>query len=153
MSSLGRKMGCFAAAAAGGALLGLVVLSILRSTGSRTHWDAGAPRSAPSNVIALLDGLKSGDRIGQFSVSDISVRDHRVAVDLQNGAIGFTVWVAKKGVDPHAPPLTTGRYALFFGNAHGDGGRVPAESYQAALQAIAARVRHTEARVPAPQGL
>lgn len=131
----------------------LAAISVVRSTGSPNRVDRGVSQAAeppaPPDAVALLDGLKPGDVVGDWQVRAIEVlHDRRIAVEFHKGKASFDIWVARHSANP---PVRTARYALTFGFEQG--GHVPASAEQRALHAIAARVRATENRVPVPKGL
>jgi hypothetical protein len=118
--------------------------------------------STPSSAnaaprIPLLDGLGVGDVIGAFRVSKIFVsRSHtdqpQLSIELERENAGFTVWVARKPLVKN-PPMSTDRYALTYGDARPVGVVIVQPTYDAAMTAIAERIRRTEATAPVPEGL
>lgn len=106
-------------------------------------------RLAGADVVALLDGLGAGDTLANLRVRRIlAPRERMVAVELETAGTFFTLAVAAHGATPHNAPRSTARYDLFF-SVPADP-PIPSATIDAALDALAARIGRTEARVPVP---
>lgn len=115
---------------------------------------ADAPVEAKGSR-ALLDGLGPGDRIAGWRIHRTRLVDgKRLAIDVWQGKTGFTVWVAKKGSGGgKIAPAQTDKYDFYVGEARTYGGPVPAGAENKVLDAIVARVKRAESKVPVPPGL
>jgi hypothetical protein len=112
-----------------------------------------APRAA-GDVIALLDGLKPGDKLEAVTVLAIDAPSERV-VRVHVGVEGmvFTIGISRAGSSAgKPPPVTTGRYELGYGNARGSG-ELPPGAMGNAAEALAERIRRRESEVPLPAGM
>jgi len=114
---------------------------------------AEAPRAA-SDVIALLDGLKPGDKLEAVTVMAIDAPSERV-VRVQVGVEGmaFTIGINLAGSSAgKPPPVTTGKYEIGYGNPRGTG-ELPPGAMGNAAEALAERIRRRENEVPVPAGM
>ncbi|MEB2310269.1 MAG: hypothetical protein OZ921_04685 [Sorangiineae bacterium] len=155
----GERLGCVLSA--GGALVVLVLLavSIGKSLVGASSESGVAPLSefdsnAPADAVALLDGLRPGDAVGDFRVYRIAAKpaEHRLQVELHQGDSGFNVWVMKKGGP--VPPRETGKYGLYYGGLWGAHAKEFRPGFEdAVLTDLTSRIGRTEDRVPPPQGL
>jgi len=117
----------------------------------------GVAGGGSSDALPLLQGLKPGDPIGEWTVSRILVNESvdkkpQLAVEMERKGSGITIWVARKE-NVKNPPLSTEKYALTFGHPRVYGEEIPKDAYEKQMAAIAARVRATEATAPVPAGL
>lgn len=118
---------------------------------------AGIPRALPApagaEILALLDGLAVGDKVGGVPVVAIGAIDARGTIPVvieQGGAISVVVIAAR--TETPAPPVSTKSYSVFF---EGFDGRNPLSQQQVleAAKDIAARLRKTEDKLPVPPAL
>ncbi len=163
MATTGAKLGCASAALGAVVVLGLVVVSIGRSVVT----DAAPPQAAsanasaipidpdaPADVVALLDKLRPGEKVGDFTVGRISVQPdkHSIRIELAQDSDGFSVWIERKSTTP--APRQTGKYSVFFGATWETRGAKLTPGFEGpVLDAITERLRKTEADVPVPKGL
>jgi len=109
------------------------------------------PAAGP-DVLALLDGLGPGDRLGPAEVAFVSPVAHGTFdVELKSGATRGALFVGMREGGP-APAASSDRYAVYYWNRN-TAERMSVESLQAACSALAERLRRTEARVPVPSGM
>lgn len=171
MATTGTRLGCALAATGAVVVLGLLIVSIGRSVVStgpaasssaagsgETTTVAGSgvqiARSAPADVVALLDGLRPGARIGDFTVFRIRTEpeQHRIEIELAGEKVGFSIWIEKKSATP--APRQTGNYSIFFGRPWEQGeAKLPADAQGPVLDDISARLKKTEGSVPVPKGM
>lgn len=111
------------------------------------------PAPAGAEIIALLDGLSVGQKIGGVSVAAIGAIDSRgtiPAVIEQGGAISMIVVAAR--TETPVPPVNTVSYSVFYERFDSRNG-VPQAQLMDALRDIAARLTNTEKKLPVPAGL
>lgn len=163
MASLKDRLGCGLVVAGAGVVLVLFVMSVARTV-QRTEPEPAPARSAPvapadapveaKGSRALLDGLGPGDRVEGWRIARTRIVDgKRLAIDVWQGKTGFTVWIARKGSGKQLAPRQTEKYDFSDGEARTYGGPIPDGAQNKVLDAIVARVKRTEARVPTPPGL
>jgi hypothetical protein len=113
------------------------------------------PPSAPcpADVRALLGGVSEGTTLAGFRVKSLDCGAPRV-VDLhvERGGSSLVVSAAAKGTLSHAPPAETERTSLFYGRFSEASARPSNEDVTALVEALAAKIRDAEARVPPPAG-
>jgi hypothetical protein len=103
-------------------------------------------------VTALLDGLKTGDKLGAADVVHVSpVTEGRIDVEVSRGEARGKIFVVKRTERP-SPPASTTQYSVFYRTEKSQT-PMPNEALDAACQALAERLRKTESSVPAPAGL
>jgi hypothetical protein len=107
-----------------------------------------------SDVVALLGGLEIGERIAGWEVLGFDgPREDAVRIELGRDQQRFAIMVARLGVRPELPPVTTERYAVYYGHAHPPETRIPDGAIRAVTHAFGRRIRGTEHDVPVPAGL
>ena len=131
--------------------------STATTTASSSAPPVVAASSAPPLIVPLLEGLKPGDTVDEWTVSRMFVNQStenkpQLAVELERKGSGITVWIARKG-DAKNPPLTTEKYALSNGHARPYGEPIPDDAPTKVMNLLAQRVRRTEATSPPPPGL
>lgn len=160
MATTAGKLGCALGALAAGGVLVLVAVSIGRNLAPSSAPAASASaaihvdNSAPADVVALLDGLRPGDKFGDWVVSRISTDAprHRFRIELEQPQLGWSVFVEKKGATP--APRQTDKYSIFYGNAFEQGAaKMPAGYQDSVMDAVVTRIQKTEASAPVPAGL
>ena len=107
--------------------------------------------------MPLLEGLKTGDPLGEWTVERLVVEpspDHKpqIAVQLSRKGSGITIWIHRKE-SIVGPPLATAKYAFTFGHARPYGDPIPTDAYQKMMELLAERVRRAEQTAPPPPGL
>ena len=114
---------------------------------------ATAVKSATPDVLALLDGLKSGDVLDAWTVQSVSaVRpDGVVSVVVKRDADVVALIVANLGTTARAP-ASSERYAVYWENSP-PATKVDPELAGAVARLLADRLRKTENRVPSPAGM
>lgn len=117
---------------------------------------AGAA-SAGEQGPALLEGLKPGDALDEWTVERILVNQSpsnqpQLAIELGRKGSGITIWVHRKETVTN-PPLATARYAFTFGHARPNGDPIPQDAYEKCMAKLAERIRRAEATAPVPEGL
>ncbi len=115
------------------------------------------PVSAVPAEIALLEGLKPGDVVDEWTVERILVTESptqqpQLAIELGRKGSGITIWVHRKETVKN-PPLSTERYAFTFGHPRPYGDPIPKDAYAKTMAQIAERVRRAESTAPVPDGL
>jgi hypothetical protein len=143
----------------------LALLAVAWCTQSKDRRTATAARgpTAPESVVPsgesypLLDGLKPGDALGEWTVGRILVNEStekkpQLAIELERKGSGITVWVARLE-NVSNPPTRTAKYGLTFGHARPYGEPIPEGAYEQNTNAIAERIRRTETTTPVPAGL
>ncbi|MGZ3424456.1 MAG: hypothetical protein ACXVEF_25655 [Polyangiales bacterium] len=118
---------------------------------------AGGVALAPDESCPLLEGLKTGDQVGEWQITRILVNESvekkpQLAVEMERKGSGITIWVARKE-NVKNPPVVTQKYALTFGHPRPYGEPIPPDAFETMLQKIADRVRKSEADAPVPAGL
>lgn len=114
-----------------------------------------APPATPE-VLALLDGLRVGDALGDFRVRRIAAptpSGRVIAVDLENAGMELTITIARRDALPHRAPRRTARYDLFYGSPRPAGRTLAFEAIAPLLEALAARIARVEERAPTPAGM
>ena len=122
-----------------------------------------APGEPGPEAIALIDGLKKGDKVATFTVAFIGVPKsgtmaNSIAIGLmQNeGEKPFVVSIATKGAAPYQANFTSEQYSFYYSAEPSDAGAAPsglAKEREEAVNAIVARVKKTEGTVPKPPGM
>jgi len=111
------------------------------------------PAPAGADISALLDGLKSGDKLAGVPVAAIGAIDSRGAIPivLQQGDSCSVIAIAARTEEP-SPPMSTRSYSLFFeGFDHRSA--VPQQQLLEAMRDLASRLKKTEDKLPVPAGL
>ncbi len=140
------------------ALLAALCLPACRSTDSSptppTASGTGAlPPAADTGIVALLDGLKVGDSLGGTSVLAVGALDARGAIPIVVELAGKRTRLVVTAPTDHPPaPVQTKGYSVFY-EPFDARGNVATEELQQAMNALAARLRKTEAVVSPPAGL
>jgi hypothetical protein len=107
---------------------------------------------AGPRVLELFDGLKPGDALGSASVERIyAPRNGRIDLAIRMGQGTGSLSVALPGDGP-LPPVTTEKYAVFWGNGSSPP-PMPQDAMMQACEALAERIRKREKDVPPPVGL
>ncbi len=100
---------------------------------------------ASEDAIALLDGLRVGDRVKGWTVLGIDgPRDGTVRIDYGHGDVRFSITVSPLGSVPDNPPMHTDLYAIYYGHVHPDGAKIPPAAVKALLADTARRLKKTE---------
>lgn len=120
---------------------------------AKSEWVEDAPAAA-SDVVALLDGLKRGDKLESVSVLAIDAPSDRVVrVHVGVEGMAFTIGINLAGAAPgKLPPVRTGKYEIGYGNTRGTG-ELPPGAMGNAAEALAERIRRRENAVPVPAGM
>ncbi len=106
------------------------------------------PMTAGADARALLDDLKEGDALVGWTVDRIvGPVDGELRVHLRRDGVGFALMVARKDAHPHAAPLTTDKYAIFYGHAEPADAELPRNTTRATSHALARRIHAREAEV------
>lgn len=140
------------------ALLAALCLGACRSADSSptppTASATGAlPPAAGTEIVALLDGLKVGDSLSGTSVLAVGALDARGAIPIVIELAGKRTRLVVTAPTDHPPaPVQTKRYSIFY-EPFDARGNVASEELQQAMNALAVRLRKTEAVVPTPAGL
>jgi hypothetical protein len=134
-------LGPFAVAVVCGA--GAVAVSLRPST------PEPASASAPSDrAIALLDGLRPGDRVAGWTVLGIDgPREESIQIDYSHADVRFAITITPLGTVVDSPPMHTDLYAIYYGHAHPQGATIPPAAVRALLADTARRLRKTERTV------
>lgn len=112
------------------------------------------PEPPPAEVSSLLGDLGPGASLGTWRVRGVSpVHEQRIVVDVERGEVGFRVAIERKATSDKKPPKATERYALFTVQPRPSAEALDDADYAEVLDALAARLTQTEARVPTPAGL
>jgi hypothetical protein len=98
-----------------------------------------------------------GDTVGEWTVSRIVVNQSedqkpQLAIELERKGSGITIWVATLA-NTKNPAVSTAKYGLTFGHARVYGDPIPDDAFVTTMNAIAERVKRTEATAPPPPGL
>ncbi|HEY3498943.1 MAG TPA: hypothetical protein VGK73_29835 [Polyangiaceae bacterium] len=114
---------------------------------------AGPLPEPDAQVLALLDGLRSGDSLGPVRVTKISgvVGGRvlvRVALDAGEGWLAVTLFS-----ESPLPPASTKKYSVFFVSGAPERNRLDNEVLGKACGALAERIARVEASVPVPPEL
>lgn len=114
---------------------------------------AGEEPTAGPDVVALLDGLRVGDKLETSTVVAIDAPTERmVFVDLEAGGAVYSVGIARPGArDGGLPPITTDKYEIGYGLARPKD--PPPGAMHNAAEVIATRIRKREHEVPVPAGM
>ena len=119
--------------------------------------DADAARPAASGPMvfadgtALLDGVAPGGTIAGATLLRVFRTEERsLALDFELGKAQLTIWIAKKGTSKFLAPRSTERYDLYIGAERGE---LQPEAVKRLFDDVEQRVRRTEMKVPAPEGL
>lgn len=146
-------------------VLVLFVLAVVRSVergGTAPAASAPAPAPAPRGKLreapgtrALLGGIGVGDSIDGWRIDNTRiVKGKRLAIAVQQGKTGFTIWIARKGgSSKRRAPRHSEKYDFFFGEAREYGAPVPPGAERKVLATIFQRVQRVENHVPVPPGL
>lgn len=135
--------------------------SVSSSTSAAVTVPASSPvasaSAGPAMVVPLLEGLKPGDTVDEWTVSRLFVntsieKKPQLAVELERKGSGITIWIARVS-DAKNPPVRTAKYALSFGDARPYGEPIPDDAATKVTNLLAERVRRTEATVDPPAGL
>ncbi len=149
---LHRVLGAFAVLA----LVAWLLTGLDRTTTEtkRHPGPEGEEPPAAADVIALLDDLQPGDRLGPGIVLAIDAPIERIVwVDVRVGQRVFGVGLGASGTGGEKRmPITTDKYEVRYGMLRGDGDLAPG-AYMAAAEALAERVRRRELAVPVPAGM
>ena len=101
--------------------------------------------AASDRAIALLDGLRVGDRVAGWTVLGIDgPREEAIRIDYAHGDVRFAITVSPLGTVPDSPPMHTDLYAIYYGHVQPDGAKVPPAAVKALLADTARRLRKTE---------
>jgi hypothetical protein len=96
----------------------------------------------------LLGGLKPGDLLGSFVVSQISCEPSgRMDLGVTRGSVRLLLSVVPPGVLPHEPPKKTRAYHLFYSLR---GHQLPPPELEHLLELLAARIDASGPRAPTP---
>lgn len=122
---------------------GAVALSFRPSTPEPTH------ASVPSeSAIALLDGLRPGDRVAGWTVLGIDgPHEESIQIDYGHADVRFAITITPLGTVVDSPPMHTDLYAIYYGHAHPEGATIPPAAVRALLADTARRLRRTERTV------
>ncbi|MCU0657683.1 MAG: hypothetical protein MUF64_21210 [Polyangiaceae bacterium] len=97
---------------------------------------------------ALLGGLKPGELLGSFVVSQISCEPSgRIDLGVTRGSIRLLLSVVPPGVLPHEPPKKTRSYHLFYSLR---GHQLPPPELEHLLDLLASRIDAPGPRAPTP---
>ena len=123
--------------------VGAIALSFRPSAPEPTH------ASVPSeSAIALLDGLRPGDRVAAWTVLGIDgPREESIRIDYGHAEIRFAITITPLGSVVDNPPMHTDLYAIYYGHAHPEGATIPPAAVRALLADTARRLRKTERTV------
>jgi hypothetical protein len=123
--------------------VGAVVLALRPSTSAPTS------ASAPSDrAIALLGGLRPGDRVAGWTVLGIDgPREESITIDYGHADVRFAITITPLGSVVDSPPMHTDLYAIYYGHAHPEGATIPPAAVRALLGDTARRLRKTERTV------
>lgn len=106
------------------------------------------PMTASADARALLGGLAEGDALVGWTVDRIvGPVDGELRVFLRRDGTSFALMVARNEALEHAAPLTTQRYAIFYGHAEPADVELPRNTTRATSHALARRIRDNEATV------
>jgi hypothetical protein len=165
MSRSGRTLGLLSVFAGSVALVAFLAKDCAPSPtdGPTAATSASSSGSAlPAGVDSgpaypLLDGLKAGDTLDDWTVSRILINESveqkpQLAIELERKGSGITIWVTRKG-NAKNPASSTEKYALSFGHGRPYGDPIPDDAYTKMMNVIAERLRRTEATVEPPPGL
>lgn len=113
------------------------------------------PLPPPADVARLLDGLGPGSTLtGRWKVRGVSpVHEKKIVVDVDDGAVGFRVWVMRPESDRRLPPHKTEKYVLYTSQPRPTAEAVGDDAFGEVLKALGDRIRRTENSVPIPLGL
>lgn len=113
------------------------------------------PLPPPADVTRLLDGLGPGSPLtGRWRVRGVSpVLDKKIVVDVDDGAIGFRVWIMKPESDKRLPPHKTQKYVFYTSQPRPTAEAVGDGAFGEVLKALGERIQKTENSVPTPAGL
>jgi hypothetical protein len=81
------------------------------------------------------------------------VHDKKIVVDVDDGAVGFRVWVMLPGTDGRLPPHKTDKYVLYTSQPRPSTEAVGDGAFAEVLKALGERIRRAENVVPTPAGL
>lgn len=100
---------------------------------------------------ALLGGLREGERLMGWTVQALDgPHDGMLRIDLARDDVRFALMVVATGRRAESPPLSTERYAIFYGHAHPPEVTLPDGTIRATTHALARRIRANEATVTVP---
>ena len=109
------------------------------------------PMTAGADARALLGDLKEGELLVGWTVDRIvGPVDGELRVYLRRDGVRFALMVARKDARPHAAPLTTDKYAIFYGHAEPADAQLPRNTTKATSHALARRIHAHEADVTVP---
>jgi hypothetical protein len=113
------------------------------------------PLPPPADVTRLLDGLGPGSTLTtRWRVRGVSpVLDKKIVVDVDDGAVGFRVWIMRPGNDQRLPPHKTEKYVLYTSQPRPTAEAVGDGAFGEVLKALGERLQKTENSVPTPAGL
>jgi membrane-associated protease RseP (regulator of RpoE activity) len=113
------------------------------------------PPPAAPDVIALLDGLQVGDKLGPCEVSELQgVKDGRARVVAKKDDTPVTLEIVRLGEKGPTPPATTEQYGVFYKISRGElSEQLPIAVIEGAAKALAKRLEKTERTVPPPAGM
>ena len=105
--------------------------------------------SAPDpSVHALLGELHVGGALVGWTVIAISgPHDGVIRIDLGRDRVRFALMLAKKGTMREPAPVETEQWAIYYGHVDPPDTELPANTIRATTNALANRVRATEASV------
>jgi len=108
---------------------------------------------AGADVVALLGGLRQGDRIAGANVlAVLAPVERRCSVVVELDGTVFDIGISQKGTSKALPPVVLDKYELVWGGARGAPMKSP-DAVSAVTQAVADRVRANENSVPVPAGM
>lgn len=100
---------------------------------------------------ALLGGLAVGERLMGWDVLSLDgPHDGVLRIELGRNDVRFSLMVATSESRPESPPVSTGRYAIFYGHAHPPEVTLPDGTIRATTNALARRIRANEGTVTVP---
>lgn len=99
----------------------------------------------------LLGGLEVGDQLVGWTVQSLDgPHDGVLRIDVGRDRVRFALMVAARERLPQSPPLSTERYAIYYGHAVPPEITLPDNTIRATTHALARRIRAHEATVEVP---
>ncbi len=146
--------------------MALAVAALIGAGAVATGWDAddassptrppvGDPEPpAAADAIALVGGLGAGDRLGSWTVAAVRAPDDgRLPILIVAEGASVTLWVARKGSKSQPPPSETEKYSIYVSSPFPVDAPGAKLSMAEPMEALATRLRSTEATVPTPAGM
>ena len=117
-------------------------------------WPRQLPPPCDKPITDLLDGLKPGDSVGGASVVAIGKLNEQgvipiVFVRQQEAA---TIVVARNSEQSPLPPASSVRYSVYY-QRFAELPLLPADVLQSLIDQVVERLKRTEDKVPAPDGI